>query len=1517
MGIERLSQSKTGGDRANRSTATAAAKPPQPTPVHEILRLQKTLGNQAVSRMIQAKLAVGQPGDPYEREADRVADHVVSMPNAQGKSGLTSAPSIQPLSIQRMSANDDKLSRMEEPEKPLQRKAQDEEKPIQRQALKEEEKPVQRKAQDEEKPIQRQALKEEEKPVQRKAQDEEKPVQRKAEKDDKPIQMKEEEKESKAIQRQAKDKEKPSVQMKTEDEQKPIQAKAETSTTQASPKLESRLSDRHGSGTPLAPGVRSFMEPRFGRDFAQVRVHTDGEAVQMNKDLHAQAFTHQHNIYFNQGQYTPETKPGQQLLAHELTHVVQQTGGQPQVSRQSGVVQAKAQPGAAPTKPAKGGGTAKAPKSAAPAAKTPSGKKAAPKKSTEKSKKPAEKTKKPPAEATAASPAAAPTGPAGAPARSGADGLLMPEPPTTLSEADQSRIAGVQQNAAQVASQQSALPDAASNVTEARGAVAEPETETQARAGGDVVAALAQKEPPSPEIEELCNKIRTAIREKRPPDEAQLVKADPTAAAQQSGSQLNSSIQNNAQQAQGSYDQLQSQPQGSPQQQPQPVDAPPASVDTPPPGAQAAVPTPVPAENVSLDADVAAGEKKMQDAGMNSEAAKLVNTGPIAEARAAQGELAETAQRDPAEVMAEQQAALDQAGGDMLALQQAAVAALAAGRATTVTGVADKQQGMVESEEQTRARVGTEAKSIFEAAQKQVNDLLKPLPEVGLKKWDAGVAIASEKFKRRLKKVEDWIKERHAGGWGAVVEVWDDVTGLPGWVIDEYNAAETEFGDDVCALIREISSDVNKVIVTCEGIIADARKQIDDLFKAAFGNDLPRWAKVQKQDFAKKLNNLHDQATEIRNNFNKDLVNRVGTAVQEAREQIHALREKAKGMIGRLADAVNAFLENPGKAILEGLLQLVGIPPASFWALIAKIEKVIDDIANDPMNFANNLMKAIGQGFQQFFDNIGTHLLQGLLEWLLSGLKSVGVTLPKDFSLKSIITFFLQLMGITWARVRKLLVKHIGEKNVALIEKAFLIVADLIALGPEGLFDLLKDKLDPNTIMKQVLDAAIGFLVDALIKQVTARIILLFNPVGAIAQAVEAIYRVLKWIFTNAAKIFSLIETVVDGIANVIAGNIGGMANAVEKALAKLIAPVIDFLADYIGLGDLPEKIADVIKGFQDWVEGILDTVIGWLVEQGKKLLGALIGDKKKPDERTEEQKKADLDTAMGEANQLINDKKLSKQDIEKKLTKIKSHYNMTSLTLVIDNSTETTETYHIHGAINPEADTPNVDKEKTKWPVEENNNIKRVDGNVIEQIFSIKPDQITISLSTRSTKASKPGKEILIFDQFMKLWDSGKFVLSAEKSEAQQRAELEEKFPGKPRIVDAIMERGELREIISAVSGEQAHHLIPIEILEKHYKIQELVQWGWDFNGAINGIALSEGFHGNHPKYTGFVLANINNWTSANLKSNIDELRNYIENQLIPKLKTEIEKAKLIFDQKKAKNSDEKYTLNDYFANK
>lgn len=91
--------------------------------------------------------------------------------------------------------------------------------------------------------------------------------------------------------------------------------------------LETQLGNSKGGGSPLSDEAQSFMSPRFGTDFSDVRVHTDSSAVQMNQSIQAQAFTHGQDIYFNSGKYSPDTSEGKSLLAHELTHVVQQRGG--------------------------------------------------------------------------------------------------------------------------------------------------------------------------------------------------------------------------------------------------------------------------------------------------------------------------------------------------------------------------------------------------------------------------------------------------------------------------------------------------------------------------------------------------------------------------------------------------------------------------------------------------------------------------------------------------------------------------------------------------------------------------------------------------------------------------------------------------------------------------------------------------------------------------------------------------------------------------------------------------------------------------------------------------------------------------------------------------------------------------------------------------------------------------------------------------------------------------------------
>ena len=82
-----------------------------------------------------------------------------------------------------------------------------------------------------------------------------------------------------------------------------------------------------GSGDALGEPVRDFMESRFGHDFGHVRVHTDGHAARSAAAISAVAYTAGPDIFFAPGQYSPDTRAGQHLLAHELTHVIQQGGG--------------------------------------------------------------------------------------------------------------------------------------------------------------------------------------------------------------------------------------------------------------------------------------------------------------------------------------------------------------------------------------------------------------------------------------------------------------------------------------------------------------------------------------------------------------------------------------------------------------------------------------------------------------------------------------------------------------------------------------------------------------------------------------------------------------------------------------------------------------------------------------------------------------------------------------------------------------------------------------------------------------------------------------------------------------------------------------------------------------------------------------------------------------------------------------------------------------------------------------
>jgi outer membrane protein OmpA-like peptidoglycan-associated protein len=110
-----------------------------------------------------------------------------------------------------------------------------------------------------------------------------------------------------------------------DDEERNIQAKEVPGRTpEVTPTVQAQIERARDGGQPLAESARAFFEPRFGRDFSNVRVHTDAQAAESAQQMQALAYTMGRDIVFGKGQYAPETTEGRWLLAHELVHTVQQ-----------------------------------------------------------------------------------------------------------------------------------------------------------------------------------------------------------------------------------------------------------------------------------------------------------------------------------------------------------------------------------------------------------------------------------------------------------------------------------------------------------------------------------------------------------------------------------------------------------------------------------------------------------------------------------------------------------------------------------------------------------------------------------------------------------------------------------------------------------------------------------------------------------------------------------------------------------------------------------------------------------------------------------------------------------------------------------------------------------------------------------------------------------------------------------------------------------------------------------------
>ena len=318
------------------------------------------------------------------------------------------------------------------------------------------------------------------------------------------------------------------------------------------------------------------------------------------------------------------------------------------------------------------------------------------------------------------------------------------------------------------------------------------------------------------------------------------------------------------------------------------------------------------------------------------------------------------------------------------------------------------------------------------------------------------------------------------------------------------------------------------------------------------------------------------------------------------------LFEKMAGIFGPPLLRLLNFLIAVGKKVLEfifeGAMMIAGPIGQQIAAIFRKIGDTFNKIVADPVAFVGHLVDAVKKGIQQFAKNILDHLKTGLIEWLVGTLEGAGLVLPKVWDLKGILDLVLQILGITYAKIRAKLVKVLGEKTVSMLETAFAFIKTLVTEGPAAAWKQIVEAI--GSLWDMVIGGIKDWAVTKIVTAAITKLVTMFNPAGAIIQAIIATYNTVAFFIERIKQILAFVEAVVDSIANIANGKIAQAANYVERAMARTIPVILGFLARLIGLGNVSEAVKKVITAIHAKVDKGIDAVIKWVMDKAKSLFG-------------------------------------------------------------------------------------------------------------------------------------------------------------------------------------------------------------------------------------------------------------------------------------------------------------------------
>lgn len=323
--------------------------------------------------------------------------------------------------------------------------------------------------------------------------------------------------------------------------------------------------------------------------------------------------------------------------------------------------------------------------------------------------------------------------------------------------------------------------------------------------------------------------------------------------------------------------------------------------------------------------------------------------------------------------------------------------------------------------------------------------------------------------------------------------------------------------------------------------------------------------------------------------------------------------EKFGEPIGRLI----AFVAEIIRIVIVAILEIMNFPFDLIGNIITRALEAIDDIKKDPIGFLKNILRALKQGFIQFFDNIVTHLINGVTGWLMSELKDANIPVLTDFTLKGVITWVMEVLNISMEKIWEKLAAHprIGPARVAKIrsmintlEGIWTFIKDVHERGMAAIWDKIQEQL--SNLWNTVLDAVKNFVMERIVNQITAKLLSMLDPTGimAVINGAIAFFNAIQSFIKYLREMLEVVNSFVNGVADLAKGNVTTAADYLERTMGQAMPVVIGFLANQVGLTGIGARIGEMIISVQQMVDEALTWLVNKAVDTGMAMLDRIMG---------------------------------------------------------------------------------------------------------------------------------------------------------------------------------------------------------------------------------------------------------------------------------------------------------------------